>query len=58
MIPRAMVWLAFLGAGVALALLLGGCAAPQLLRGSGEVTPPPIGYVVDCARQPAQEHCG
>lgn len=42
---------------IILALLLGGCATPQILRGSGEAAPPPIGYVVDCARNPAQEHC-
>lgn len=57
MIPRAMIWLALLGVGVAMSLLLGGCATPQILRGSGEATPPPIGYVVDCARNPGQEHC-
>lgn len=43
---------------MALLLALDACAtSPQLLKGSGETTPPPLGYVIDCAKNPAQEHC-
>jgi len=42
---------------IALLLALSGCATAQRLQGSGEPTPPPPGYLVDCARNPDQEHC-
>lgn len=57
MIPRALIWLLLIGFGVALALLLGACGTLQTLKGSGTPAEPPIGYVVDCAKNPAQAHC-
>jgi hypothetical protein len=57
MIPRALIWLSLLGCGVALSLALGGCAAPQLLKGSGVSADAPAGYVIDCIKSPSQEHC-
>lgn len=57
MILRAMVWLSLVGLGVALALLLGGCESTQILKGRGEATDPPIGYVVECVKHPELENC-
>lgn len=59
MITRAMIWLGFVGLGVALALLLGGCApAPVRIQGSGVEVPAPIGYLVWCAENPTEPMCG
>jgi hypothetical protein len=57
MIQRSLIWLSLLGCGVALSLVLGGCAAPQLLKGSGVPADAPDGYVFDCTKTPSQEHC-
>ena len=47
----------FAAIGVVLALLLGGCAAPQALRGSGTPAMPPEGYSKLCTDQPNFEGC-
>lgn len=58
---RATLFAAFTVAGAALtlllALLLGGCAAPQALRGSGAPAMPPAGYEKLCTDQPTFEGC-
>lgn len=54
---RALIFLAFLAIGLVVVFSLGGCAAPQLLKGSGEATPPPTGYIVECAKSPSLENC-
>lgn len=43
--------------GVILASLLAACAAPQRLEGSGVIAPPPLGWLVACANNPAMEGC-
>lgn len=53
---RALIFLAFTIAGVALSLLLGGCG-PQLLKGSGVPADAPIGKAVACAKDSALEIC-
>lgn len=43
---------------IALLLALAGCGdQPRQLQGSGVETSPPVGYIVDCDKNPAQEHC-
>lgn len=42
---------------ILLLLALAGCAAPQRLTGSGVPAEPPVGYLIDCAQNPDQEHC-
>lgn len=41
-----------------LILLLNGCASTGLLRGNGEIAPPPGGYVVYCPQHPDRAECG
>lgn len=37
--------------------LLGGCAGPQRLEGSGSVAPMPVGQAVACAKDPDLAGC-
>lgn len=55
---KLLLMLVFACAGVALALQLGGCAQPSLLRGSGVPAPAPYGYTVGCAENPDFVGCG
>jgi len=56
---RAVIWLTMLSLEVALSLLLGGCAPPPVrIQGSGVEAPPPVGYIVWCAENPADPLCG
>ena len=57
MITRASIYLSLVALGVTLALLLGGCAAPQLLKGSGVPADAPGGYLTECVQHPALENC-
>jgi hypothetical protein len=57
MIPRALIWLSMCGIGITLALLLGGCATPQTLHGSGTPADAPFGYLISCTNNPDQAHC-
>lgn len=41
-----------------LLLLLNGCVPPGPLRGSGELAPPPAGFVVYCQQHPDNAECG
>lgn len=54
---KTILFLAFLASGLALVALLSGCAAPQQLKGSGAPADAPIGYLIDCVKNPDQEHC-
>jgi len=54
---RAALILIFTAGGVWLAILLGGCASPQRLQGSGTIAPQPIGHAVACANDPAMPNC-
>lgn len=54
MVRRVVLFVAFTLAGVAMALLLGGCAQePRLLKGSGIEAPAPTAYLKLCATRPA-----
>lgn len=44
--------------GVWIALALGGCAGPQLLKGSGVPAAAPGGFVDYCNRHPERAECG
>lgn len=54
---RAQLFMVLAIVGVLIALALGGCESTQILKGRGEVTTPPLGYVVECAKNPALENC-
>ena len=54
---RAALILLLAFVGVWAALLLGGCASPQRLDGSGSVAPTPFGHAVACAKDPALAGC-
>lgn len=58
MLTRGMIYLGLIGIGVALALLLGGCAPTVRIQGSGVEAPAPLGYIVWCAENPADPLCG
>lgn len=56
---KAIIFLAFLAAGLALVFSLGGCApAPVRIQGSGAAAAPPLGYIVWCAENPTDPMCG
>lgn len=55
--PRATLILLMTGLVLALGLLLGGCAGPQRLEGSGTIAPAPIGHAVACAKDPSLAGC-
>jgi hypothetical protein len=42
---------------VVMAILLGGCAGSQALKGSGAIAPQPTGHAVACAKDPALPNC-
>lgn len=54
---RAALILLLTFAGVWMALLMGGCAGPQRLEGSGSVAPMPVGHAVACAKDPDLAGC-
>ena len=54
---RALLILLLTGLVLALGLLLGGCATPQRLEGSGAPAPAPAGHDVACAKQPKPVGC-
>lgn len=54
---RAALILIFTFVGVWLAIVLGGCAPAQALKGSGTIAPPPAGHAVACAKDPALPNC-
>jgi hypothetical protein len=54
---RALLMVLLTIIGVALARMLAGCESTQILKGRGEATEPPIGYVIECAKNPALENC-
>lgn len=54
---RALLILLLAGLGSAVVLLLGGCAGPQRLEGSGTVAPAPLGHVIACAKDPNLAGC-
>lgn len=55
---RAVLILLLTAFGVWLAFLLGGCAAPQLLKGSGAPADAPGGFMDYCNRHPDRAECG
>lgn len=54
---RAIVILLLTGFVLAFGLLLGGCASPQRLEGSGSVAPTPFGHAMACAKDPTLAGC-
>lgn len=54
---RAILILLLTGVVLALGLVLGGCAGPQRLEGSGSVAPTPGGHSGACAKDPALAGC-
>ena len=55
--PRAILILLVTGFMLAFGLLLGGCAGPQRLEGSGVPAPAPIGHAIACAKDPSLAGC-
>ena len=55
---RVFLFLLLLVAGIWASLMLGGCASPVLLEGSGIRAPAPGGYDDMCRRDPANIACG
>lgn len=55
--PRAILILLLTGLVLAFGLLLGGCASPQRLEGSGVPAPAPIGHTVACLKDPTLAGC-
>lgn len=55
---RAVLILLLTGFGLAVALVLGGCASSGLLRSSGDEAPAPYGFVDYCNRHPERAECG
>lgn len=54
---RAILILLLTGVMLTFGLLLGGCAGPQRLEGSGSVAPMPAGHAVACAKDPGLAGC-
>jgi hypothetical protein len=38
-------------------LLLAGCVKPYMLKGTGEVAPPPVGWTAHCEQIPKPDEC-
>jgi hypothetical protein len=58
-IAETLCWLAAAVVAVCLALLIGGCARePHVIRGSGEATLPPMGWIIFCQENPKHKACG
>lgn len=53
----ALVFVAMLIVGVLFALSLGGCATQGGLRGTGEIAPPPVGWLEHCLTVPIPDEC-
>lgn len=57
LVSAALWCLAALGS-VLLAMLIGGCARePHVIRGSGEATMPPYGWLIFCQENPKHKAC-
>ena len=54
---RVLLFLVFLAVGLTLVFSVVGCESTQILKGRGEATDPPIGYVVECVKHPELENC-
>ena len=58
LVTSALYTVAVIGS-VLLALVIGGCARPpHVIRGSGEATLPPYGWVIFCQENPKHKACG